>query len=324
MDTAHRACTPVPKVQELLDRYRLRTIALSLTHDGSRASAVALSEPAETTVPLLGRFLYRVVPIRRRVILSNLRRVFAGKVPESEIRRLAQAHYAHLWRLVVEFVRFAWKSPARCAAWVRVENAEVCIRAHAQGKGVLILTGHLGNWELAAVGGIGNFSQYRGQFHIVRRPLNPPALDRQATRRFRRAGLGVLPKKGALDRLLDRLAAGDAVVVILDQYAGGRDGVVVDFFGHPTGTFRSLAILALATGAPVVPLATWREPDGHHILRFEEALPPIECEDANEAIRANTRAYNATLERLILRHPEQWFWVHRRWKSPDQNRSAVS
>ena len=227
-----------------------------------------------------------------------------------------------------------WKTPKSTYARTRKARdrstkvsrrvSSVYIRAHAQGKGVLILTGHLGNWELAAVGGIGNFSQYRGQFHIVRRPLNPPALDRQATRRFRRAGLGVLPKKGALDRLLDRLAAGDAVVVILDQYAGGRDGVVVDFFGHPTGTFRSLAILALATGAPVVPLATWREPDGHHILRFEEALPPIECEDANEAIRANTRAYNATPERLILRHPEQWFWVHRRWKSSDQNRSAVS
>jgi KDO2-lipid IV(A) lauroyltransferase len=88
----------------------------------------------------------------------------------------------------------------------------------------------------------------------------------------------------------------------------------LEFFGHPAGTFRSLAIIALATGAPVVPAASWREPDGCHVLRFEEALSLIECDDADEAIRRNTRAYNAVLERLVLRHPEQWFWVHRRWK----------
>jgi KDO2-lipid IV(A) lauroyltransferase len=91
--------------------------------------------------------------------------------------------------------------------------------------------------------------------------------------------------------------------------------VVVDFFGHPAATFRSLAILALTTGAPVVPAASWREPDGTHVLRFEAPLPPIEGPDMTEAIRRNSRAYNAALERLILRHPEQWWWVHRRWKA---------
>ena len=89
----------------------------------------------------------------------------------------------------------------------------------------------------------------------------------------------------------------------------------VEFFGHKAKTFRSLATIALATGAPVVPAASWREPDGHHVLRFEEALPVVECDAPDKAIRANTRAYNAALERLILRHPEQWFWMHRRWKN---------
>ena len=72
--------------------------------------------------------------------------------------------------------------------------------------------------------------------------------------------------------------------------------------------------MALATGAPVVPASGWREQDGSHVLRFEEALPLIECDKVSEEIRRNTRAYNATLEILVLRHPEQWFWVHRRWK----------
>jgi KDO2-lipid IV(A) lauroyltransferase len=191
---------------------------------------------------------------------------------------------------------------------------EACLRAHRQGRGVLLVAPHLGNWEIATTNGLAQFDQYRGQFHVMRRPLFPAWLDRFVTRRFRRAGLGVLPKKGALDRLLDRLAAGDAIIFLLDQHAAGRDGVEVDFFGAPARTFRSLAIIARATGAPVVPAATWRAADGRHVLRFEEALPFVQCDDANESIRCNTRAYNAALERFILQHPEQWFWAHRRWK----------
>ena len=298
-----------PNALFLLDRYRLKRIALSLTHDKTSASAVAVTEPAQVRVPLSGTLMYHLLPIRRRVVRANLQRVFGGMVPDAEVTRLAQAHYAHLARLLSEFLTARWRPPT-----VRVENMDAIVRAHARGKGVLVLTGHFGNLEVATLGGIATFPQYRGQFHFVRRPLRPGWLDRLVTRRFRRAGFGVLPKRGALDAILDRLSAGDAVVFVLDQHAGGRDGVTIDFFGHPAGTFRSLAILALATGAPVVPSATWREPDGSHVLRFEEALPVIEHENTNEAIRANTRAYNAALERLVLRHPEQWFWVHRRWK----------
>jgi len=105
------------------------------------------------------------------------------------------------------------------------------------------------------------------------------------------------------------------IVFPFDQHASPPDGIEVDFFGHPAWTFRSLAILALATGAPVVPATAWREPDGRHVLRFEEALAPIDAADTKEAVRLNTRAYNEVLERLILARPEQWYWVHRRWKT---------
>lgn len=306
-------CTP--KARALLDRYRLGAIGLSLTHDGTSASAVAVAQPVHTPSGLLGELIYHFLPIRRRVVLANLRRVFEDRVPEAEIARLAQAHYAHLARLLVEFVKFPWLSAAQRAALVRVDNIESIRRAHARGKGVLVLTGHFGNWEVATAAGLANFPQYRGQFHVVRRPLYPRWLDKLVTRRFRRAGFGVLPKKAALDAILDRLTAGDSVVFTFDQHAGGRDGVEVEFFGHPASTFRSLAIIALTSGAPVIPVASWREPDGRHVLRFEEALPVIECEEPGAAIRANTRAYNAALEKLVLRHPEQWFWMHRRWKA---------
>ena len=121
-------------------------------------------------------------------------------------------------------------------------------------------------------------------------------------------------KRGSLDRILDRLAAGDMVVFPFDQHAGPPDGIESEFFGHSAWTFKSLAIIALATGAPVLPAAGWREGDGRHVLRFEEPVKLIESENVNDEIRATTRAFNAALERLVLRHPDQWFWVHRRWK----------
>jgi len=308
----HVRCSPA--AEAVLGRYRLAAIAVSLTHDRTSASAVALAEPAQMPVPWWGALLYHLVPLRRRVVLDNLRRVYGESVTETEIRRIAQAHYAHLWRLLPEFLAFPFLTPARRLARARVENVEAVFAAHALGKGVIIVTGHFGNWEVATAAGIASFPQAKGRFFFVRRPFKPRWLDAIVMRRFRQAGFGALPKSGSLEAILERLAAGDIVVFPFDQHANRRDGVRVDFFGHPAGTFRSVALIARASGAPVLPAASWREADGRHVLRFENPLELVEREDLGEEIRLNTRRFNASLERMILRHPEQWWWVHRRWK----------
>ncbi len=304
-----------PTASDVLNRHRIGQISLSLSHDRGSAAAVALATPLQVEVPLSGRLAYRLLPFRRRVVLDNLQLVFGDTLTKEQITQLAQAHYAHIWRLMVEFLRFPMMSRSRRARLARVENEQVLRTAHARGKGVLLLTGHFGNFEVATAAGIMSFPEAHGRFHFVRRPFKPRWLENFVYGRSRRLGFGSIPKQGSLDLFIDRLEAGDLVLFPFDQYAAGRDGIPVDFFGHPAGTFRSLAIIARATGAPVVPAATWREPDGHHVLRFEEPLTPIECENYDEEIRRNTRAYNSMLERLILRHPEQWWWMHRRWKS---------
>jgi len=304
-----------PRAQSVLDRHRIRDITVSLTHDRTAASAVALALPAHIEVPLAGKVLYRLLPFRRRVILDNLRRVFGGTVSEDEIERLAQAHYAHWWRLLGELIRFRWLSARRRAEMVSVENVDVLAAALARGKGVLILTGHFGNFEVATVAGLAGFPEMHGRIHFVRRAIKPRWLDEWVNRRFRRAGFGVLGKRGSLDTILERLAAGDIVVFPFDQHASPPDGIKSEFFGHAAWTFKSLAIIALTTGAPVLPAAGWREASGRHVLRFEPALQTIDNSNVNDEIRASTLAYNAALERLVLRHPEQWFWVHRRWKT---------
>ena len=307
--------------QFALGRNRLRSISLSLTHDRTQASAVALAQADRAAPSRAARLLYRLLPFRRKVVLDNLRRVYGEVVDDSEIERLAQAHYGHLGRLLWEFVWFPWLPQARRLAMVRVENLEALLTAHELGKGVLVLTGHFGNFEVATAAGLAQFPQARGRFHFVRRPIRPEWLDRLVTRRFRKAGFGVLPKRGGLDAILDRLAAGDLVVFPFDQHANRKDGVLAEFFGYPAGTFRSLAVIALTTGAPVVPASSWREPNGQHVLRFEAQILPTEHYDTNEAIRLTTRSYNRALERMIVRRPEQWWWVHRRWKPwPERTR----
>jgi KDO2-lipid IV(A) lauroyltransferase len=305
---------PSAGARTVLDRNRVECLRVSITHTASSASAIAWPDPKRTEVPWFGKALYHLLPYRRGVVLGNLRQVFGGVLPEAEIHRLAQAYYAHYFRFLIEFIRLPFMSAAKRNAWIRIENVESPLRAHAEGKGVLLLTGHFGNFEVATVAGIGQFPQYRGLIHFVRRALKPKWLNDFITYRSRRAGFGTLPKRGSLDAILNLLSTGAIIVFVFDQHAGPRDGIPVDFFGQPAGTFKSLALLALTTKAPLIPASSWREPDGSHVLRFEEPLPLIECEDVTEAIRLNTRAYNAAIERMLLRYPEQWVWMHRRWK----------
>lgn len=298
----------------VLDRHRIAGIRVSLTHTETSASAIAWADPQTTAVPWFGKLLYYLLPYRRGVVLGNFRRVFGDYLPPPEILKLVQAYYAHYVRFLLEFIRLPFISAECRKSWIRLENTESPIRAHQQGKGILLLTGHFGNFEVASVVGLTQFPQYQGLLHFVRRPLKPKFLNDLVTRRFRRAGFGTLAKRGSLDAILNLLAGGAIIVYAFDQHAGKSDGITVDFFGHPAGTFKSVALLALTTGAPVIPVSSWREPDGSHVLRFEDPLPLIECPDAGEAIRRNTQAYNAVIERLLLRHPEQWIWMHRRWK----------
>ena len=306
---------PSPAAQTVLDRHRISRIQISLTHTEASASAMALAEPRRTEVPWFGKLFFHLWPYRRAVVLGNLRRVFGDVLPAEEIKRLAQAYYAHYIRFTIEFIRLPFMSQQQRKELIRLENVESPIRACEQGKGCILLTGHFGNFEVSTVAGIGQFPHYRGKFHFVRRMLKPRLLNDFITWRFRQAGFGTLPKRGSLDRILELLAEGAVIVYVLDQHASKKDGVTVDFCGHPAGTFKSVALLALSTRVPVIPAYSWREPDGKHVLRFEDPLPLIECEDVSEAILRNTRAYNAVIERMLLRNPEQWIWMHRRWKA---------
>ncbi len=312
---------PSANAQSVMQRHRIAKLAVSLTHDKASASAVAAPElMPPLAVPLIGKLFYTLLPLRRDVIRSNIDLVFGDCWTEDERLRLAKASYAQLLRVYAGFFLFLLVPTRSRPSRVRVDNTDALADVLAQGKGAIIVTGHFGSWEVATTAGIAKFPHMRGRFHFVRRPIKPRWLDRLVNWHFRGAGFGVMPKRGGLDAIVERLEAGDIVVFPFDQYAKGKDGIPVEFFGHAARTFKSVAIIALATGAPVLTAASWREPDGSHVLRFEDPLPLLQHDDTSEAIRRNTRQYNAMLERLVLRHPEQWYWAHRRWKDPYDGR----
>jgi KDO2-lipid IV(A) lauroyltransferase len=298
-----------------MDRHRVADISLSLTHSATSASAVALALPRVTRVPRSGRLAWKFAPFRRDTIVENLRRVFGAHLPGAEIERLAQAHYAHLAKLAGELLRYPWVSAKRKRELVRVEGIEHFTKAWEAKGGILVLAGRFGNFEVAMLAGLAQFPSAQGHVHIVRRPIKPRWLDALIDRRLHKAGFRTIGNRGSLDDIPSLLAKGDAIVFPFDQHAQPPDGIEVEFFGHSAGTLKSLAVIALSTGATVLPAATWREPDGTHVLRFEGALPAVRCADASDEIGRTTRAYNAAIEQLVLRHPEQWWWAHRRWKA---------
>ena len=309
----HIEVTPAAEI--VLGRHLVSEIKISLTHSATTATAVALRVPKVIVPTWAGKFIYRWLPYRRRVILENLGRVYGGKVDPTQIELLAQAHYGHLWSLLTELVKFRFLTTEQKRNMVRVLGVPGMITAFEAGKGLLILTGHFGNFEVSTVAGIEHFPQVKGRIHFLRRPIKPRWLSDMLTRRFNEAGFGVVGRRGSLEEIVQTIEGGDAVVFPFDQYARRPEGIPVEFFGHTAGTYKSMAVIALATGAPVIPACSWREPDGTHVLEFLPALPAIIDDDVGAEIQRNTRTYNQALELLIVRHPEQWWWVHRRWKT---------
>ncbi|TNF75533.1 MAG: lipid A biosynthesis acyltransferase [Acidobacteria bacterium] len=263
--------------------------------------------------------LFHVLGIRRRIVMANMRVVFGDQLSASELERLAKAFYLHFFRVIRENLAMFWRTDRRLADMVDVVGVEHLFEAGEKGQGILILTGHFGNWELTSIAAMLQYKEYRDRFFVIRKSLSA-GLEHVLFRRFHQAGLQVIPPFNTLSQVLQALASNDVVIFILDQHTmvDMPKGIAVDFFGRTAGTNRSLALLTAHSGAPVIPAIAYRKNDGRHVVRFEKPLEWIYADDPEEEIRLNTQHYNDVLERFVLEHPEQWFWAHRRWKYSEE------
>ncbi len=251
------------------------------------------------------RLLDLAVPRLRRVALRNLKMALP-ELGAAGHRRILAGMYRSLARSLVLFARFPSLDRRSAGKWVRMEGHEHVEEAFRRGKGVLFATAHLGNWELSAVA----YALLSRPMYVVVRPLDNPMLDALVSARRRIGGNRLIEKKDGARSILQALAANQAVGILVDQNSSLQEGVFVDFFGIPACAGTGLVRLAAHSGAAVIPgYALWSEQEKRYVLRFE---PPVEITgDARE----DTARLQKRLEAVIRRHPEQWLWIHRRWKT---------
>lgn len=258
----------------------------------------------------LGWLLGRGVRHRRGVVLRTMARCLPERTP-AERARLADAMYRHFGLMTVECLRFSGVRAAEFAGRVTIEGREHAEAVRARGGGTLLLMGHLGNWELT---GAASAALWPEQYVVVK-PIRNPTLNDFWREAREGLGLHLLPRENVLRDCLKALKKGAAVALIVDQNMKRSRGIFVDFFGRPACTTPGLAYLSAVSGTPVLPVYLLRESDGRrHRLHIG---PPIEPppDRRDETIRAYTQRYTRILEDIIRAHPDQWTWLHHRWRT---------
>ncbi|HET7372298.1 MAG TPA: lysophospholipid acyltransferase family protein [Gemmatimonadaceae bacterium] len=257
----------------------------------------------------IGRFVYRPLGIRRAVVERQLTAAFPERSP-AEIEHIARAAYANLGRTSVETAILPSYDPKQIVELFEdVQGWNIVEALLSRGKGLIIVTGHLGNWELG-----GAYVAARGlPIDAVARHMANPLFDRYLTRTRQRIGMSVVHDEEAVRRVPRSLRGGRAVAFLVDQGAVGLASTWVPFFGRYAKTPRGPAVFALRLDTPIVFGVALRRPSGRFQLSFEH----IEARDTGDREADVDRIvadYTAALERWVRRAPEQYFWHHRRWK----------
>jgi Kdo2-lipid IVA lauroyltransferase/acyltransferase len=274
----------------------------------SRAFAIALAQT------------FYLLHVRlRRVGMRNLELAFPEK-SIAERKRILRGVFTSLGRELAEvcqFPKYTRENVDQVVVYDGLENYE---RAYSRGKGVLFLTAHFGAWELSAFA----HSLHGHWLHIVMRPMDNVYLDRLIQSYRTMHGNKTVAKDDFVRGLLAAMKCGETVGILMDTNMTPPQGVFVNFFGIPACTASGLARIALRTDAAVVPGFTiWDESIGKYRLRFDPALALIRTGDLEADIVANTQQFTKGIEEYVRKYPDQWLWVHRRWKTRPEGETPL-
>jgi len=272
---------------------------------------------------IVGTLLYAVHP-RRRVAMEQL--ALADGMPRDprELRAIVRAMYRHIGTMLVE--NLLMRRLIRTGHLKRVttiDGLENVDRALERGRGIVLTIPHLGNWEWAALA----FTLTGRPLSAIMRPVENPWLNRWIVGFRTQVGTRSVSKYDSIQDIGGELKVNRVLVLLADQDAKSG-GTFVPFFGRAASTVRGPAILAMRLGSPVMVAATWRNPDGSHHVVFREPIDPSAYPPGKEGARRLTADFTAQIEAIIRRHPEQWMWLHQRWKSrpagePSPDRAAT-
>lgn len=266
--------------------------------------ATRSSDAARRAGERFGRLFFRVARKRRERALANLR-LAMPELDEAERARIALGSFEHFGRMTVDFLRSGRRTNEELIASIDVRGRERLEAAYARGRGVILISGHLGNWERMAAWIVANGFPA----HVVARDVDDAGLNASVNRLRERSGLQVISRGDAARPILSALRRGECVGILPDQ---NSDEIFIPFFGHPAGTVLGPGVIAERSGAPVI--CCWCFDLGdHYLLEFEEELVP----DPIQSVKGDgiMRAIHARLEAAIRRHPDQWLWFHDRWRA---------
>ncbi len=269
----------------------------------------------------IGAAAWRLLGRLRAVGMRNLELAFPEK-SEAERKAILRGVYRSLGWEVGEFCKMSGYTAEQASAFIRYDGLEHYLAAREKGKGVLVLTGHLGAWELSSF-----YHSLRGYpMSLVIRRLDNPLVDAFVNRIRCLHGNRVIHKDDFARGLLTSMQRGETVGILMDTNMTPPQGVFVPYFGVEACTASGLARVALHSGAAVLPgFLVWEAAEQKYVLRFGEQLELIRGGNAAQDIVANTALFTATIEAYVRRYPEQWLWVHRRWKTrPEGERKLYS
>jgi KDO2-lipid IV(A) lauroyltransferase len=268
---------------------------------------------------LVGRVALLCTPRLRRAGHLNLQLAFPQKT-EAEREQILRKLYRNLGWLLAEFCQMPRYTPEMTQSFIRYEGLEHYLAARERGKGVLVLTGHLGAWELSSF-----YHSLMGYpMSIVIRRLDNALVDDLVNRIRCLHGNQVLHKDDFARGLLASMRRGETVGILMDTNMTPPQGTFVDFFGHLACTGSGMARVAIKTGAQVLPgFLLWEEATQQYVLRFGAPLILPISDDVEADTLAHTALFTKVIEDYIRKYPDQWLWVHRRWKTRPQGAAAI-
>jgi KDO2-lipid IV(A) lauroyltransferase len=255
-------------------------------------------------------FFYYAAAKHRLIALHNLRCAFPGKKME-ELIAIAKGVYRNVAITAAEFFSMPSITRENLHQWVELEGLEHYEAGISRENGLLSIVAHFGNWELMTIAVPYLFKP----MHIVYRPLDSPILDNMVEHVRTFCGNELIPKGGSGKLIMELLKQNHIIGILSDQNVAAREGVFVDFFGRPACTGVGLAVLALRSGAPILPAFMARQKSGKYKLILKPLIDVSRTGDYNRDLLDNTQRFTKIVEEVVREYPDQWFWIHQRWKT---------
>jgi len=274
---------------------------------------------AYRTAKTLAWFGFHLARRQRRAGLRNLEMAFpdlSGSAREDILR----GSFENLGRLLVEFTHLPELHKGNICRFVVHDGLENYLEGLRRGRGVIFMTAHFGAWELSSFA----HAVYGYPLRFVVRPIDNPRVERLISMYRTRSGNIPIERRSAARDILKALRRNEAVGILFDQNTTRSEGVFAEFFGIPAATTPSLALFALRTGAAVVPgFLIWDESLRKHRLRLDPPVELIETGNLDHDVVENTKRFNKILEGYIRVYPDQWLWIHRRWKTRPEGEAPL-